>query len=84
MKIVTKTGKEYEINWAGIATVDGALRFEIVNGTLSDIFSCFSSPEETAELSRVWGDSTTVYEGFTAFKTIDIQANGNIIVALSK
>ena len=84
MKIVTKTGKEYEINWAGIATVDGALRFEIVNGALSDIFSCFSNPEETAKLSRVWGDSTTVYEGFTAFKTIDIQANGSIIVALSK
>ena len=84
MKIVTKTGKEYEINWAGIATVDGALRFEIINGTLADIFSCFSNPAETAELSRVWGDSTAVYEGFTAFKTIDIQANGSIIVALSK
>ena len=84
MKIVTKSGKEYEINWAGIATVDGALRFEIVNSTLLEVFNCFSNAEETEQLDRVWGDSTTRYEGFTTFKTIDIQPNGSIIVALSK
>lgn len=84
MKVITHTGKEYQISWMGVATVDGALRFEVTGSNLPDVFQTFSNRNETTILTQDWDGMTTHYVGYTRFKTIDIQPTQNIIVALDK
>ena len=80
--LITAQGKHLTVDWIGVSTIDGALRFELVGSTLQAAFSVFSNPEETAKLTRIWDKDRKTFEGFTALKGMDRQFNGNIIVAL--
>lgn len=84
MKLITNTGKEFNISWIGVATIDGALRFCLIDSDVSDIVQVFLDESETIKLVREYDSVETEYSGFTKFKTIDVQPDGSIIVALSK
>ena len=84
MKIITKSGKEFQIEWAGVATIDGALRFLLVGTSAQVAFETFSNSRETSVLTQDWDGLLADYVGFSKLKTIDIQQDNNVLIALSK
>ena len=84
MKITTATGKTFNVAWAGVATIDGALRFELIGVSLRDAFDVFSNDTETKILIYDWDGQVEEFYGYVLVKTVDVQPSGNIIVALSK
>lgn len=84
-KIVTKTGKEIEVLWCGIATItDHALRFETVPGemTMVEAFGTFTNPNETETLVHNFDEHSTIFTGYTVLKSIDSYSDGSILIAL--
>lgn len=81
-KIITATGKEFNVNWCGQATIDFVLRFEVVNSTMANILSTFMSPVETEKLTHIFDENMAIYTGFTTFKGVDMKPGGSIVVAL--
>lgn len=81
-KIITASGKEFEVRWCGPSTIDFALRFAIVNADMAAVLATFTDPEETVRLTHNFDEHETVFHNFTAFKGVDLQANGLIVVAL--
>ena len=45
-KIITATGKTFQIAWLGASTIDMALRFAVEGEELQSIIAVFISPEE--------------------------------------
>lgn len=84
MKIITKSRKEFQIEWAGVSTIDGALRFLLVGVSAQTAFATFSNETDLSVLTQDWDGLTNVYNGFTKLKTVDIQPDGNVLIALSK
>jgi len=81
-KIITATGKEYQVEWCGVSTIDFALRFEVVNSTMDNILSTFMNPVETARLTHIFDENTALYTGFTKFKGVDLKPNDAVVVSL--
>lgn len=81
-KIITATGKEFQVSWCGPSTIDFALRFEVVENTMADVLTTFINPEETATLTHVFDEHETVFTGYTQFKGVDLKPGGSIVVAL--
>ena len=82
-KIKTASGKEFDSLWDGVSTIDGTLRIAVVNATMAEIFTAFSDPQACSTLTRVWDGIESVYTGYTVFRGVDLQPNGEIIVALN-
>lgn len=82
-KIVTATGKVYEVLWCGPSTIDFALRFEVANGDIVDLFQTFSNPEETKQLTHVFDEHENVFTGYTQFRGVDMKQGGGTVVALN-
>lgn len=78
----TKTGKVFQIAWAGVSGIDGALRFEVLGATVADCYQVFSDPQETEKLTRIFDDDRREFEGYTVFKGVDLNFTGSIVVAL--
>lgn len=81
--ITTVSGKVYEVKWCGPSTLDYALRFEIINGSQTDIFLTFIDPEETKELIHSFDGHETVFYNFTDLKGIISSIDGSYTVSLS-
>lgn len=81
-KIITATGKEFQVNWCGQSTIDFALRFEVVESTMAEILATFINSEETAELTHVFDEHETIFRGYTKFRGVDMKPGGSIVVAL--
>lgn len=84
MKIITATGKEYEIAWLGFASIDNALRFNLIGESLNNVVQIFTKPSETSTLVYNMDGVLETYSGFTVFRSIDVLANGSITVALGR
>lgn len=84
MKVIrTATGKEFEILWDGVATIDGTLRFAVVNAGMAEILTTFTEQSETARLTRIWdGEESAEYVGYSRFRGVDRKPDGEIVVAL--
>lgn len=83
MKILqTATGREFDILWDGVSTIDGALRFAVVNADLDTIHNTFKLPEETETLTRIEDGIESVYTGYTAYRGFDRKVDGEVVVAL--
>lgn len=83
-RIITATGKDFDIEWCGPSTIDGALRFEIVNRTMGEIVTVFMNPSETVSLTHVFDDKQTVFRNYTQFKGVDLKPGGSVVVALTE
>ena len=81
-KITTATGKTFSINWCGPSTIDMALRFAVSGSDIGTVFQVFTDPAETAELTHTFDERETTFHGFTFFKGVNIQPDGEIVVAL--
>jgi len=84
MFLRTATGKEYMIGWIGVASIDGVLRFGILGGDSTDVFSTFTNRNETNVLTRIFDGVENSYYNYTVFKSIDVEPDGSIIVALGR
>lgn len=82
MKLVTSTYKEYNVKWCAVSSMDGYLRFEVVNVSFTDAFSVFGDKDETTILRLFIDDiNTREYLGYT--KLVGINQKDNIIVTLA-
>lgn len=81
-RLITATGHDFLIDWCGPSTIDYALRFEIVGSNMQTVLATFTDPEETATLTHIFDEHSTVFTGYTLFKGVDMRQNGNIVVAL--
>ena len=85
MFIRTSGSKQFKVAWASVATFDGILRIEILKeNKLEDVFSTFSNKSETSALSYIVDGIATVFTGFTSFRGVSIEQNGNVTVSLAK
>lgn len=83
MRIIrTATGKEFDSTWDGVSTIDGALRFDIVNASLDEIHNTFKDPKETGTLTRDIDGIESVYTGFTVYRGFRVDDDGAVIVTL--
>ena len=82
-RIITNTGKVYDINWCGASTVDYALRFEIINGDYIDIFQTFMNSEETKKIIHYFDEHQTNYYNYTELKGVATSAKNTFVVALN-
>ena len=80
-KLITATRREFSVKWCGVSAFDNALRFEVVNNTMTNILSTFMNPAETETLMYMFDENETVYTGYTQFKGVD-QMRGSVIVSL--
>ena len=83
-KIITKTGKAFEVAWAGVATIDGVFRFAVLNSDMSEVFTTFSDTNETEVLNHSYDDTPHEYVGYTVFRGLTLNYQNQIIVALSR
>lgn len=83
--IITASGLIFEIEWAGIASIDGALRFEIKNRNVAEVFSAFSNSLETGYLAHKFNnDIAHEWTEYTEFYGIQVLFNGNVVVTMRK
>ena len=82
-KVRTASGKEFNVNWCGQATLDLALRFGVPDGNMTELFQTFTSPAETQTLIHLFDEEEIVFTGFTIFKGVDLKPDGEIVVALN-
>lgn len=80
----TANGETFEIEWIGVATFDGALRFGIKNADITNLLATFTKPENCTVLTRSFDGEEKTFEGYTVFRGITIDYDGTTIVALSK
>ena len=66
-KVRTASGKEFNVNWCGQATLDLALRFGVPDGNMTELFQTFTSPAETQTLIHLFDEEEIVFTGFTIF-----------------
>lgn len=82
-KLKMSTGTEFDILWDGVSTIDGTLRFAVVNATMAEIFAAFSDPHACSTLTRVWDGIESVYTGYTVFRGVDLKPDGEIVVSMN-
>lgn len=82
--IITATGKEFNVEWLGLATIDNVLRFAVENSDMATVLSVFTDPEETSLLIYVIDtmNNRAEYSGFTTFKGVDLNSDNSIVVSL--
>lgn len=83
-KIITATGKEYQIDWCGQSTIDFALRFAVTGEEMNTIINTFINPSETIQLTHIIDDmgNEITYNGFTIFRGVDLKPDNSVVVAL--
>ncbi len=85
LKIVAYNGQEYPIDWIGVATLDGVLRFSVPGSEdISSLFTTFSNPDNCTKLIRIFDEDQKEYDGYNVFRGITVAFDGKYIVALSK
>ena len=82
--IKTATGKEFEISWAGVATIDEVFRFELKNSDMGTSFTVFSNPVETETLTHYFDNIPKEYIGYTTLRGVAMDMQGGIVVSLAK
>jgi len=82
--LIIANGEKFEIEWIGVASFDGVLRFGIKNADITNLLATFTKPENCTVLTRSFDGEEKTFEGYTVFRGITIDYDGTIIVALSK
>ena len=83
--IRTATQADYDVEWIGIATIDGVLRFSIANGNLTELTQTFFNPAELP--ITLYEDPEippTAYTDFTVPFSITKDFSGSVIVGLAR
>lgn len=83
-KLITANGEVFEIIWIGVASIDGVLRFCIVNSESSKVFDVFSNSENCKKLVNNNDGIEQIYEDYKIFRGIQVNYDDTIQVSLSK
>lgn len=82
--IRTATGISYPIEWCGVASMDGILRFYVKDGNLVELTSIFSE-EQNFPLTHLFdGEVVQTYDGYTRFFGVNLDFVGGATVAIAK
>ena len=83
-KIITATGKEFQIEWCGQSTIDFALRFDIKGEEMTTIINTSMDATETSTLIHQVDEmgNRIEYNGFTTFRGVDLKPDGTVVVSL--
>lgn len=84
IKLRTANGHTFEIEWIGVANIDGVLRFSVINAEVSELVSIFTVPENCTTITRVFDEDERTFTGYTTFRGVQINYDNSIIVSLSK
>ena len=84
IELQTSGGDSFQIEWAGVASIDGVLRFAIVGAELSKIMEAFTKPENCTTLTRVFDNDEQAFVGYSVFRGVQIAYDGSVIVSMSK
>ena len=82
--IRTATGIEYAIEWCGVASFDGILRFYVPNGDLITLMTVFSQPENLPITHIFDGEVVETYTQHTVFFGATKDFVGGVTVELAK
>ena len=82
--IRTATGTEYEIEWCGVASFDGILRFYVPNGNIVELMTAFSNPENLPVTHIFDGTVVETYTNYTVFFGAIMDFVGGVTVSLVK
>lgn len=82
--IITATGKEFNVEWLGLSTIDYVLRFAIKGSDMATILRVFTDSKETSLLIHVIDtmNNRAEYRNFTVFKGVDLNHDNSIVVSL--
>ena len=84
IRLRTTNGEMFDIDWIGISSIDGILRFAVKNPDISNIVQVFSVPENCSILTRLFDEDEHVYEGFIVFRGFLLNFDGTATVSMSK
>ena len=82
LQLKTAQGFTLPINWIGVSDFDGSLRFETPETNLASLFSVFSDPSHTSEITRIFDEDEKTFSGFTAFKGLERMGTGTTVIRL--
>ena len=83
-KIRTATGIEYPVNWCGIASIDGILRFYVPNGNLVELTTVFADAENLP-VTHVFDDEVVQdYTDYTVCFGVTMDYLGGATVELAR
>lgn len=80
----TFCGDTFQIEWVGVANIDGVLRFAVVGAELSDILAAFTNPDNCAILTRSFDNDEQTFSGYNVFRGVQVAYDGSVIVSMSK
>lgn len=84
IQVIIPSGEAFLVEWIGVSSIDGVLRFCVFNETTLKIFQTFTNPENCSPLIRKFDENEMTFEGYTVFRGIQVQYDGSMIVSLSK
>ena len=85
IQILTASGILFNVLWVGVSSIDGALRFALINPDVKQAIEVFTNPENCRTITRVIdGETDIIFEGYINFRGINVSYDGNATVALSK
>lgn len=84
MHLKTNKGKLFDVDWVGVSSFDGALRFSVKSANVNDLFFVFTDSGETVKLVSEVDGIEVEYEGYTKFCSIGVEMSGSTVVALMK
>ena len=84
IRLRTTNGEMFDIDWIGISSIDGILRFAVKNPDISKIVQIFSVPENCSILTRLFDEDEHTYEGFIVFRGFLLNFDGTATVSMSK
>ena len=82
--IITNDGDSFPCKWAGVATIDGILRFEVEMPSLLDAVLTFGDSSKTAVIVYQMDETFSErFEGYT--ELVSVSKNGaNFVIALKE
>lgn len=87
MKIITATGKEYQVQRCYVSDMDGVLNIGVYNITIPDAAVLFGNPGETSKIVCVDEDADSIveYDGYIYLSLIVAESSLNgVYVVLHK
>ena len=84
IQIILPNGETFEVEWIGVSTIDGVLRFNVINADMTAVLQTFMKPENCSPLVRKFDEDEKTFEGYTVFRGIIVNYDNSMIVSLSK
>lgn len=83
-KVKTATNIEYKVDWCGVASIDGILRFYVPNGDIVELTTVFSNQENLPVTYMFDEEVVDVYTDYTRFFGATLDFNNGVTVSLAR